>query len=110
MKNFKCVGVDIFVSQEKIPVTTHPVFASTTWGNFKLKAVSNRGTCVWPDREVNFALTDVFRCRIMSSNNEVLSQKQIIDILKNLDEWGLSWVHLEKLHADGDKKLFSEMH
>lgn len=108
--NFKCIGVDVFVFCKRLPVEEFPKLAQQTFKNFKLKAVSNRGTRVWPGDRPSFHLTDIYRCRFVSEPTGNLSQEEIVEFLSDLNKLGLVWVHLEKLHSENNQNLFSEMH
>jgi hypothetical protein len=104
----KCIGVDVFLRFENYD--PKKIDSLKQLGAFHLKALSNRGTRVWPGDRPAFELTDIFRARFQfESGQSATSQANIIELLKVLNELNIEWVHLEKLHVDGNKILFSEM-
>ncbi len=108
MKNsFDCVGVDVFLRIQDFGVSTPAFLQKVT--SFELKALSNRGTRVWPGDRPNFELTDIFRARFMPKTTGAITQDQIVGLLTELNKLNVEWVHLEKLHRLDDKNVFSEM-
>jgi hypothetical protein len=111
-KNFYCVGVDVFVwNNDWINhFSESSVQALKTIAHFEIKAISNRGTRVWPGERPAFALTDTFRIRFFGiSQTENLGNEKILFLLDTLNKLNLNWVHIEKLHRTSTKLLFSEM-
>ena len=111
-EHFFCVGVDIFVwkNEWKFGFSDLAVEPFKNLPDFEIKGVSNRGTRIWPGDRPSFELTDIFRIRFVSKNQNVnLSSEKILELLKIFNANGLNWVHIEKLHRSEEKNLFSEM-
>jgi isocitrate dehydrogenase len=98
----KVLGLDVFVQASGIPKCEN-VHAA-----FRLEGITNRGTKVWPGTAPRIQLTDVYRCRFLSSRaDKVAGNEECIELLKALEEGGLPWVHVEKLLEFQGKAGFS---
>ncbi len=93
----KLVGMDVFVVSSGLPKVPEKI------AGFELKAISNRGTKVWPGATPSIQLTDSFGCRYLSPNPQPLA------LLEALEKAGFTWVHVEKLHDFGDKPGYSAL-
>ena len=99
----KLLGADVFVVQK-----TLPSFAPALAG-FAIQSISNRGTKIWPNIEINCELVDVFRCRFYPVSARHTSHDKILGLLGELEKLGFEWVHVEKLLEIQGKPGFSEM-
>lgn len=97
----KLKGVDVFVVSNGIPKL------SEDWGDFSLKAISNRGTQVWP-KTPPIQLTDLFQCRFMLKSNA--TKASVTALLAQLDQQNITWSHVEKLLEFNGKDGFSGLH
>jgi isocitrate dehydrogenase len=71
----------------------------------QLVMVSNRGVKVWPGGKSETFCSDQWRCRFMSSDKGALiSHKQIIELLGNVESAGFDFIKTENLcNFDGER-------
>lgn len=98
-KPWTLVGIDIFIQSNGMPQLPQSI------GKLKLSMISNRGTKIYPGILPDILLVDCFRCRWTSS--EVLSNDDILDFLNNFPK-EYTWVHIEKLHNEGETPMYSK--
>ncbi len=90
----RLLGCDVFVvHQGGLPKVPEVV------GSLKLQLISNRGTKVWPGPTPEIHLTDVHRCRYVSSSGTQagIAHNEVIAALQDIEKAGFEWVHVEKL-------------
>jgi len=92
------VGVDVFVESERDPRAIGITLADAAEGSaFTLKAISSRGTQVWPEAAGHTFLVDHFRARFLfkdSPRGDAVAE--ITDLLTRIGRQH-RWMHLEKL-------------
>ena len=93
------VGIDIFVQSNGMPQLPESI------GKLTLSMISNRRTKVYPGNVPDILLVDCFRTRWMGS--EVLTNNDILDFLNNFPK-EYTWVHIEKLHNEGETPMYSK--
>jgi isocitrate dehydrogenase len=65
---------------------------------FTLKAISSRGTKVFPPTGTVLDVTDMYTCRLMAKDAAGdLNDAQILDVLQKVSGQ-LKWTHIEKLN------------
>jgi len=96
---WELVGVDVFVQSDSLPKIPQSI------GKFTLSMISNRGTKVYPGILPDIHLDDCFRIRWTSS--ESITNADVMDLLKEFPE-EYPWMHIEKLHKQGDTLLYSK--
>src|SRR6478672_3406963 len=81
------VGVDVFLDWLKgSPDDLGNALAKVAPEGLQLAMISNRGVKVWPAGQSETFCCDQWRCRFMSSNKgDVISHKQIVNLLANVD-------------------------
>jgi hypothetical protein len=84
------LGIDVFIRHQEFPIK----LTQQSFKNGKLTIVSNRGTKIWPGDLPPIHLTDVHRCRFMFAKP---GGEPAIDLLKEIENAGFEWVHIEKL-------------
>ncbi len=71
----------------------------------KLTMISNRGVKVWPGGHAETFCSDHWRCRFLSSSNDnIISHRQIISLLERFDDAGYDSIKTENLYNfDGER-------
>lgn len=104
----KTDGVDVFVefkgSPGDIGVMMERACLQTA---VRLKMISNRGTKVFPG-ETETACVDHWRCRFVNRNGHEISDRQIYDLLYQITELKVKWMHIEKLQNFDGKPAFTK--
>lgn len=102
----RCIGADIFVEWASgVPPMPEQV------GNLRLVMMSNRGTKMYPGPvPPEMHLVDHYRCRyrhVESDGGAAAGDADILAVLSALQEKGISWMHIEKLHMFGSTPGFT---
>lgn len=104
----KVDGVDVFVEFKGAPLELGKIMETAAENTaVKLKMISNRGTKVYPG-ETETACVDHWRCRFINRNGKEISDRQIYDLLYQITELRVKWVHLEKLQNFDGKPAFTK--
>lgn len=82
-------GVDVYIWSPTTPNVP------TEFGPFTLKFITNRGTKVYPPPAPDMELMDWPRCRFLS--DEVVTDKQVDELVTHLTENGFRWTATQKL-------------
>ncbi len=98
---WECVGVDMFIQSEALPVMPKIV------GDLEFLMMSNRGTKVYPGPVPDILIVDCHRCRYISKSGKT-SDADIVQLLNTLTSEKLVWMHLEKLHTFDGKTMYSK--
>ncbi|MFO0807021.1 MAG: NADP-dependent isocitrate dehydrogenase [Gemmataceae bacterium] len=95
----RVAGVDIFVEANVFPEDLgKKVEAAVASAPMSLKAISSRGTRVYPPTGTSLDVTDMYTCRFMARDGAAdMTDEQIADIVKRVASVA-SWGHVEKLH------------
>ena len=96
---WKLVGVDVFIEAGSFPQL--PSFL----GKFTLSMISNRGTKIYPGKMPDILLIDCFRTRWLA--NQDVTNGDLLEFL-GLFPAAYPWMHIEKLHNQGDTPMFSK--
>ncbi|MGH9663099.1 MAG: NADP-dependent isocitrate dehydrogenase, partial [Bryobacteraceae bacterium] len=94
------VGVDVYV--EWSPRTTDDLAAQVekaNGGGLKIDMIDNRGVKVWPGGMSETLCTDSFRCRFLAPNGSSVTSKQVLDLLRRVDDLGLNIAKTENLRT-----------
>ena len=100
------VGVDVFVDWLKgSPDDLGNALAKVAPEGLQMVMISNRGVKVWPGGQSETFCSDQWRCRFMSSNKgDIISHKQIVNLLANVDNAGFDFIKTENLcNFDGQR-------
>jgi len=106
------IGVDVFLDWKegnRDPKVLGKKLEELSGSDFKLDMITNRGVKVYPEGKPETFATDHWRCRFVSSESEdeVVSHKQIIDLLSRFDEAKLDFIKTEHLYKFNGKRAFS---
>ncbi len=93
------VGVDIFIQSNGMPQLPESI------GKLKLSMIANRGTKIYPGVVPDILLVDCFRSRWIAEMP--LSNDEILEFLNNFPK-EYTWVHIEKLHKEGETPMYSK--
>lgn len=101
-------GVDVFlhhcdVDAEKLGEKLH---ASST-ERLVLKMITNRGQKVWPNGAPETFCTDHWRCRFVHPDGEDVKNRDVVELLKKLDEDGFDFIKTEHLCSFDGERGFS---
>jgi isocitrate dehydrogenase len=100
------VGVDVFLDWLKgSPDDLGNALTKVATEGLQLVMVSNRGVKVWPGGQSETFCSDQWRCRFMATNKgDVISHKQIVSLLANVDNAGFDFIKIENLcNFDGQR-------
>jgi isocitrate dehydrogenase len=100
------VGVDVFLDWLKgSPDDLGNALAKVAPEGLQMVMISNRGVKVWPGGSSETFCSDQWRCRFMSTNKgDVISHKQIVNLLDNVDNAGFDFIKIENLcNFDGQR-------
>jgi isocitrate dehydrogenase len=100
------VGVDVFLDWLKgSPDDLGNSLSNVAPEGMQMVMISNRGVKVWPGGQSETFCSDQWRCRFMSNNKgDVISHKQIINLLANVDNAGFDFIKTENLcNFDGER-------
>jgi isocitrate dehydrogenase len=100
------VGVDVFLDWLKgSPDDLGNFLSKVAPEGMQLVMISNRGVKVWPGGQSETFCSDQWRCRFMSGNKgDVISHKQIVNLLANVDNAGFDFIKTENLcNFDGER-------
>jgi len=102
-------GVDVFVEAALSPAEVGKKMETAATGTqFKLKMVSNRGTMVYPATGAETDCVDHWRCRfIMTPGDETQCTTQLTQLLQQVEQGGLRWMHVEKLPVFDDARGYT---
>lgn len=100
-------GVDVFVYWEPDNPEKLAQFLQKGAGKkFRLTMFTNRGTKVWPNGLDETFCTDHWRCRFQSVNG-VVNQKDLINLLSELDNQNLDIIKTENLYEFDGERAYS---
>jgi isocitrate dehydrogenase len=100
-------GIDVFVYWEPDePEKLAHILKKGTNGKFELTMFTNRGTKVWPNGVDETFCTDHWRCRFQSTNGGV-KQKDLLTLLKGLDEQNVDIIKTENLYEFNGVRSYS---
>ncbi|MSV28142.1 MAG: NADP-dependent isocitrate dehydrogenase [Bryobacterales bacterium] len=91
------MGVDIFVGSSEAPNTLGPMVQKANGGGLEVAMIDNRGVKVWPNGKPETFCTDSFRCRFTAPGGGAVTQGQILDLLRRLNDCGFDVVKTETL-------------
>lgn len=102
------LGVDLFIHWHKDNRDPNVIGKQLDEGGtekLKLKMITNRGVKVYPNGQPETFCTDHWRCRFTATSEAgKLSNRDIIELLKKIDEIGLDVVKTENLYSfDGER-------
>ncbi len=102
------VGVDVFIdwreNNRDVNVLGGKLSANVSTGKLTLKEISNRGVLVYPNGVPEAFKSDHWRCRYTNPNGETLSNSDVIELMKKVQEAGFDFVKTEHLyHFDGER-------
>jgi isocitrate dehydrogenase len=106
------VGVDIFLqwrerSQQGSPDVLAAVLRAVEPVNLKLSLITSRGVKVWPQGLAETQLTDHWRCRFVARDGDVITHKDIVNLLYQVTIAGLDFIKLETLCTFDDEPGYS---
>jgi isocitrate dehydrogenase len=95
----RVTGVDVFVEFDGTPEQLGNSMEQLTEGTaLRLKAISSRGTLVYPAVGFMTDLVDHWTCRfVLRDDGGELGEAQVLDLLQRISS-RYRWTHIEKLH------------
>jgi isocitrate dehydrogenase len=100
----KTVGVDVFVHFRGSADELAGKILGALSSEFSMKIITNRGVKVWPGGMPETFCSDHWRCRFHHQHAEVMSHREIIEILNSLGGVGLDFIKTENLCTfDGER-------
>lgn len=98
-KTRRVAGVDLFVEANLFPEELGKKVESLVASMpFTLKAISSRGTRVYPPTGTVLDVTDMYTCRFMAKDSTAdVSDSQVFELLQKVASQ-IKWTHVEKLN------------
>ncbi len=107
-KKKELIGVDIFVHWSgENPDEIAASLKKIEQNNITLDMITNRGIKVWPNGFEETFCTDHWRCRFKTTNNDVITKQDIINLLSSANENSLDVIKTENLYLFDGKQSFS---
>ncbi|MFM6926549.1 MAG: NADP-dependent isocitrate dehydrogenase, partial [Ferruginibacter sp.] len=107
-KNKELVGVDVFVHWPgSDPGELADKVKKMETGRTKLSLITNRGIKVWPDGFKETFCTDHWRCRFNSNDGAIISNAEIIELLKQGLNENIDTIKTENLYVFDGKAAYS---
>ena len=104
-------GVDLFVNWDedgRNPESlANKINAASNGLTLGLKIIDNRGVKVYPDGQPEIFKSDSWRCRFLSTTNDSISNKNIIELLTKINEAGLDVVKTENLYYFDNERAYT---
>ncbi len=103
------VGVDIFIDQydQRDPETIGKKIDTFSNESLKLKMITNRGVKVYPHGQPETFLTDHFRCRFTAKEGQIVSSRNIIELLTTFEASSFDVIKTENLYTFDGKVGYS---
>lgn len=102
------IGVDVFVHWHGTdPEELATMIKKIGSPEIKLSMITNRGIKVWPEGFEETFCTDHWRCRFKTTEGNLVTKKQIIEILSRAEESMIDAIKTENLYAFEGKVAFS---
>lgn len=91
------LGVDVFIQSNG---SVDEIQQMVTNKGLHLTMIANRGVFVWPNLMPETTCSDTWRCRFMSSEKgKPINHQQIVNLLQNLAEASVDFIHTEHLYT-----------
>ncbi|MAE59690.1 MAG: isocitrate dehydrogenase [Halobacteriovorax sp.] len=109
MQEKKLDGVDVFLEcQDRNPNNLgEKLISATNDSDLNLIMITNRGVKVFPNGNPLTFCTDHWRCRFMSDSGKELSNSDVIELLKLINDAGLDAIKTENLYTFDGKRGYS---
>ncbi len=107
-KDKKLVGVDVYVDhKDRNAEKFGKLIEGSYSGNMPLRVITNRGVKVYPDGLESTFCSDHWRCRYIADEKTSLSNKDIIELLSQLNEKGIDVIKTDNLYDFDGKRAYS---
>ncbi|MBK6266271.1 NADP-dependent isocitrate dehydrogenase [Marivirga sp. S37H4] len=107
-KDKKLVGVDIYVDhKDRNAEKFGQMIEKASEGNMPLRVITNRGVKVYPDGLESTFCSDHWRCRYIADEKTDLSNKDIIELLSQLNIHGIDVIKTDNLYNFDGKRAYS---
>lgn len=100
--HWEIIGIDLFIEWNKTTILPQ---VPQKVGKLELKMISNRGTKIYPPPTPDILMVNWYRCRYLSQLP--ITYKDVLDFLSEMEKENIKWMHVEILHREKDKNLFS---
>lgn len=102
------VGIDVFLDcAGGLPQEIARALAAVTRGRFKLEALFNRGTMVWPQGLPETFCTDHWRARFLQTDGGALTHLDLVALLEGISTAGYDFIKTEQLYDFDGKPGYS---
>lgn len=95
IKDKTLTGADLFIEWHATVDELAQTLLNLSPPSLKLQMINNRGARVWPEKHLETACVDIWRCRFIQSEEQAIQAKDIINILEILT---LHQIHLVQIH------------
>lgn len=104
----KLVGVDIYIDHKDRNAEKFGQLIENAYsGTLPLKVITNRGVKVYPDGLESTFCSDHWRCRYIADEGENISNKDIIDLLSQLETKNIDVIKTDNLYDFNGKRGYS---
>jgi isocitrate dehydrogenase len=104
------IGVDVFVDWDadgRDPDVIGEKIRKADADGLVLQLITNRGIKVYPGGMPETFCTDHWRCRFQTAGQTVISHKQILDLLAQIEGLGFDFIKTEQLYAFDGVRAYS---
>jgi isocitrate dehydrogenase len=100
-ENKKLVGVDVFIDLPGDIEQLHQRIHSLENADLQLTMISNRGVSVWPVKMPETFCCEVWRCRFMQPQGNIVQHHAITKLLTRMADANIDFIHTENLYQFG---------
>ncbi|ERM84492.1 isocitrate dehydrogenase [Rhodonellum psychrophilum GCM71 = DSM 17998] len=104
------IGVDVFVDWkegDRDPNTIGEKLREINANGLTLQLITNRGVKVFPGGMRETFCTDHWRCRFQTADQSVVSHRDILDLLSQVEKLGFDFIKTEQLYAFDGVRAYS---
>jgi isocitrate dehydrogenase len=102
-------GVDVYIYHKGPLSQFFSKISHINIGSIRLKMISNRGVCVWPEGQKETFCIEQWRCRFLSDDGRTVSQKDVLQILNAFDHVQMDVIKSEFLYSIDGKPGYSSI-
>jgi isocitrate dehydrogenase len=104
------IGVDVFVDWDtdgRNPDVIGEILRKADADGLVLQLITNRGIKVFPGGMKETFCTDHWRCRFQTAGQSVITHKQVLDLLSQVEALGFDFIKTEHLYAFDGVRAYS---
>jgi len=103
------VGIDVFIYHKGPLNQFFGKISHINIAHLRLKMISNRGVCVWPNGQKETFCIEQWRCRFLTDDGHTTSQHDVFQILQAFDHVQMDVIKSECLYTLNGKPGYSSI-